>query len=261
MSESTSISPGVPPPPPPSQSQEAGPPPPPGPSPGTAPLRRRSDAGRITAIIIGSILVLFSLGLLAGGGLALWADKTQRDAVGFLNASHTYRTPTYALTVEGVDLRMGGAPRWVMPSSVLGTVRIRVTPQRQGESVFVGIARSAGAARYLRGVRRAEIRNFGDTTVARTGGTEAPGTPPRRQHIWAASRTGPGTQTILWRPRSGSWSVVVMNADGSKGVDIVANVGARVPSLIWIAIGLLIAGGLFLLGGVALILFGIRERR
>ena len=38
-----------------------------------------------------------------------------------------------------------------------------------------------------------------------------------------------------------------MNADGSRGVDVRADVGAKVPALEWISLGLL-AGGLRLAG-------------
>jgi hypothetical protein len=50
------------------------------PRPEAAARRSGWTAGRITALVIGVLLVLVSLGLLASGGTALWADRTQRDA-------------------------------------------------------------------------------------------------------------------------------------------------------------------------------------
>jgi hypothetical protein len=50
-----------------------------------------------------------------------------------------------------------------------------------------------------------------------------------------------------------------MNADGSRGVDVRADVGAKVPALEWISLGLLV-GGLVLFGGaVALLVFAVRR--
>jgi hypothetical protein len=44
-----------------------------------------------------------------------------------------------------------------------------------------------------------------------------------------------------------------MNADGRAGIDVRADLGARVPALPWIAIGLLGAGAVFAAGGALLI--------
>src|SRR5439155_26451345 len=109
------------------------------------------------------------------------------------------------------------------------------------------------------GVGHAEITDFSDTRPDATPGGGPPARAPARAMIWNMSRAGPGTQTLLWHPRSGLWSVVVMNADGGRGVDVVANAGATVPSLVWIASGLLIAGGVLLAVAILLIVLGVRE--
>src|SRR5439155_27240487 len=152
-----------------------------------------------------------------------------------------------------------GTPSWLLRSRLLRTVRIRVTPIGAGSHRFVGITPSDAEERYLHAVRRAEITNFDDASVAPTDQGGAPATRPAKARTWAASSSGRGTRTIRWDLRDGSWSVVVMNADGGPGVYVDANVGATVPSLIWIASGLLIAGGVFLALGIVLILVGIRQ--
>ena len=45
---------------------------------------RGSGTGRVVAIIAGALIALLSAALLIGGGVALWADTTQRDADGWL---------------------------------------------------------------------------------------------------------------------------------------------------------------------------------
>jgi hypothetical protein len=65
----------------------------------------------------------------------------------------------------------------------------------------------------------------------------------------------------VWEPEDGSWTVVVMNADAQPGIDVGADLGARMPAVTWIAVGVLAAGGLFLAGGALLIAGAIRGRR
>jgi hypothetical protein len=66
---------------------------------------------------------------------------------------------------------------------------------------------------------------------------------------------------VVWKPTKGSWTVVVMNADARPGVDVRADLGARMPAVLWIAVGLLAAGAVLLAGGGLLIAGAIRGRR
>jgi hypothetical protein len=84
-------------------------------------------------------------------------------------------------------------------------------------------------------------------------------TAPARAGIWAARAAGPGTQTLTWPGRSGSWTVVAMNADGSRPVAVRIGVTAAMPALPWIATGLLAGGVLVLAAGVILIVVPARR--
>jgi hypothetical protein len=44
-----------------------------------------------------------------------------------------------------------------------------------------------------------------------------------------------------------------MHAEGRAGIDVGTDLAATYPALVGIAVGLLVAGGVFLLGGVLLI--------
>ena len=82
---------------------------------------------------------------------------------------------------------------------------------------------------------------------------------PADAQIWAASEHGSGKQTLNWEIEDGDWSVVVMNADGSTGVDADISTGASVPfldELGWTAIG---TGSFVLIVGVTLLVLGIRR--
>jgi hypothetical protein len=208
--------------------------------------------------VIGALLVLFSIGLLGGGGAALWAELSYRDSAGYVTTdAHAFSTSGSALTTEPIELGSPGVG-WLYSTVVLGEVRIRVTPASSGSTTFVGIGPSGEVDRYIAGVSHTEISDFWSSRVRVIGGG-TPGSAPATQDFWVASATGSGVQTLTWDPANGSWTVVVMNADGRPGVDVAADLGATMPTLLGIAIGSLVIGGVFLIGAVVLIVAAIRR--
>jgi CAAX protease family protein len=201
--------------------------------------------------VIGALLVLVALVLLGAGGTALWADRTQRDAGYVTTGIHNFSTSGAALATEPAHLGSPGVG-WLYSPGLLGKVRIRVTPVSSRSAVFVGIGPSADVDRYLAGVHHTLVSDFFGDKVGAIGGGQ-PRSAPGLQHFWVASATGAGAQTLLWEPTRGSWSVVVMNADGRPRIAIGADLGALMPAVLWIAIGLLAAGAVFLAGGALLI--------
>jgi hypothetical protein len=215
--------------------------------------------GRIAALVVGALLGLVSLALLTGGGTALWADTTQRDAGYVMTGVHEFSSAGSALTTEPTELGSSGVG-WLYAPGLLGKVRIRVTPASPDSTLFVGIGPSKAVDRYLAGVNHTLISDyFGDKVRAIGGGR--PGSTPGTQHFWVASTTGAGARTLLWNAADGSWSVVVMNADGRPGINVRADLGAEFPALLWIAIGLLAAGAIFAVGSAFLIRSSFVRRR
>jgi hypothetical protein len=205
------------------------------------------------------LLALLSLGLLGVGGTALWADLTQRDAGYVTTDVHHFSTSGSALATENTDLGSAGVG-WLYAPALLDKVRIRVTPASPDSKLFVGIAHSTDADRYLAGVSHTLISDFRGSKSEPVPGSAAPSA-PGTQSFWVASNTGSGPRTLVWKPKSGSWTVVVMNANATPGIAVGADVGAKVPALVWIALGLLVAGAVFTAGGVFLILGAVRSRR
>jgi hypothetical protein len=231
------------------------------PYPPTSPARPSGwTGGHIAALVFGAILVLVSIGLVGAGGTALWADLTQRDAAGYVTTGvHEFSSGGSALVTESAELDSPGVG-WLYSSVVLGNVRIRVTPSNSDSPVFVGIGPSDQVDGYVAAMSHTLISDFWSERVqAVPGGT--PASPPGTQGFWVASASGPGTQTMTWDAANGSWSVVVMNADGRPGVDVTADLGATMPALLGIAVGSLVFGGIFLIGGALLIVGAIRRRR
>ena len=60
--------------------------------------------------------------------------------------------------------------------------------------------------------------------------------------------------------RDGDWRAVVMAADGSRGVDAQLAVGAELPALLGLSLGLAGGGVLLLAVGGALLVFAVRNR-
>ena len=216
-------------------------------------------AGRIAALVIGGLVVLLSLVLLGSGGTALWADRTQRDGGYATTDVHEFSTSGAALATVSTELGSSGVG-WLYPPALLDKVRIRVTPTSSAGPLFVGIGPSTDVDRYLANVNHTVITEFwGEKTETVEGGP--PASAPGSQDFWVSSATGSGPQTVVWDSASGSWSVVVMNADGRPGIAVGADLGAKVPALPWIALGFLVAGALLLVGGVLLVVGAFRRNR
>ena len=212
--------------------------------------------GRIISVVIGAVLVLCSLGLLGGGAGAVWVTTAHRHG-GYVDlGTQTYHTTGHALASQQIELNTGS---WDAARSLFGTVRLRVTSTPAGTPVFAGIAPARTADRYLSDMAYATVTrtNRGQPSYTSHAGS-APAVLPARAGIWAVQATGPGTQTLAWPVTSGRWTVVAMNADGSAPVSVRVNVAATLPALPWIATGLLIGGGVFLLAGALLIVLPVR---
>ncbi|HSE82898.1 MAG TPA: DUF4389 domain-containing protein [Gaiellaceae bacterium] len=214
-------------------------------------------AGRIVLVVLGSVLALLAAGLLAAGGTLLWVDLTQRDDDGFLTTpTERFESDSFAITSDSIDL-LEGESDWLFSEGLLGEVRIT----GEDGDVFIGIGETADVEAYLDGVAHDEVRDleFDPFRVEyrRFSGGEPSG-PPTEQNFWAASASGSGTQSATWEAESGEWTIVVMNADASRGVSADVSAGAEANFLLWLAIGLLIAGALLLVGGVTLIVVGAR---
>ena len=223
---------------------------------------RRSNGPRIAAIVAAGLLALLSLGFLAGGGVLIWADS-KKDEQGYLStATERFSTTTPALVTERLDLDLDGAESLV-DDDLYGGVRVRAE-SNDGKPVFVGVARSRDVARYLRGTAHDLITDVEYSPFQVDYRTSAGGravSAPRKQRFWAATAQGDGAQLLDWDVKGGNWSVVVMNADGSAGVDADVSAGASLGFLdeagkISLTTGFVL---LFLAGG--LLFAGVRPRR
>lgn len=221
-----------------------------------------NNGSRIALIITGTIVGLVATALVAGGALALYGE-VKKDDDGYLS-THTQRfaADTRALATENLDTKLGDAG--VVDSGDLGKLRIKAE-SRDGKPLFVGIARTSDVQRYLDDVPYTTVHDVEagpfetfDADYTRHAGRRHPAS-PEHADIWVASNQGTGTQAVNWKFHEGDWSVVVMNADGSLGVDADVSAGANVPfldELGWTALG---SGSFALAFGIALIVMGVRR--
>ena len=201
-----------------------------------------------------------------------WSDSRWRQAEAFCSGrtacsaktalttpTERFATQTYALTRTRLEIDTDG-PGWLLNDSWFGKVRIR------GESpgakmLFIGIGPEAAVAKYLGSVAHANVHDidfdpFRVTYLPIEGG--APQGSPTQQRFWAVSASGVGTQTVTWKVREGDWSIVLMNADGSRGIVADVDLGAKLSFLLWVAIGSLVGGVLVIAGSSALIVLAAR---
>jgi hypothetical protein len=213
--------------------------------------------GRVAVVVLVSIAALISLAGIAAGGTGIVVDQTQRDSSGYLMTSaRPYSSSTYALV--SASYRGGTSNDWFIPREIVGTVRVRV---RSARPVFLGIAPQSAVDAYLASVAHAQGERFDARSAdfrVHPGG--APGSPPSAQAFWGARTVGPGERTLTWKPRTGNWRIVLMNADGSAGVGGDVSIGARVPHLLTISIAVLGGGILLMLlsGGAMYLAVGRR---
>jgi hypothetical protein len=224
---------------------------------------RDRTSGRVALIVVGVCIGLLALAALASGALLVGIHATQRDGDGFYaTGSNPLTTSTHALVSDRLDVRTDGTD-WLFRKGRLGTIRVTATGT-SAKPILIGIARTSDAEAYLRGVARDEITDlkvdpFSVTSTRRTG--SATPLEPIGRSIWAKSSSGSGKQILTWSVRKGSWDVVVMNADGARGIHTNITVGAKLPALLWIGIGLLTIGGLLAAVAATVSYFGARRKR
>jgi hypothetical protein len=209
------------------------------------------------ALVIGCVIALVSFGMFAGGAVLLIADRIGRDDAGFLGTgSEQFTTNQRALVSDRVVIDSGA--NFEALDNVIGDVRVRIT-NRAGQPIFVGIASEQNAKRYLSGTGYDEVTDLNPTDYRRHAGTQTPA-PPAQQSIWVASKSGPGTQSVVWPITEGRWVIVVMNPDASPGIAVDASIAAKLPILTWLSVFLLIVGAIGLAVAAVIITLAVRRR-
>ncbi len=233
----------------------------PPPASGTHPSGTGWTVGRVSAVVVGSLLVVTAIGAAIGSGVLMAADRGGRDADGFVTIGPmSVSSPGYAVVLDPVDLQTG--PSGPDLGTTLGDTRVSATGSRDS-AVFVGIGPAADVEAYLAGVERSRLtgpqgRTGREITQVTPGG--APATPPAQQAFWAVSTSGPGTPQVTWTAAEGRWTVVVMNADASRPVAAELTAGVTAPVLRGLWTGLGVGAVVTLLAGALLVALAVPRR-
>jgi hypothetical protein len=225
--------------------------------PPTAPRPGRSG-GRRVAIWLGGVVAVFgALVAIVGGGIfAVFGS----DGV-ISTDRRELSTPTSALISGTASIDSAGV------ADDFGNARIRISSQADGgRPVFVGVGRTADVDRYLAGAATDEVTDFETGPFSssfsiqrdRHAGSAVPAA-PAEQSFWVARSSGQEPAAVDWKVRDGNYRVVVMNADGSRGVATQSTLGVKVPYAPGAGIGILVAGLLITAGGIASISLGARR--
>jgi len=162
---------------------------------------------------LAAALLLLSYATLIGGIALLWSDHADREGGYVWSPDVLGTTAGYAITSDDVHREAGGVQRWI--DDVVSDVRLEVTPTDPTDVLFVGVARSADVADYLRGVAHRQVGGIAQ-------GGEA-------------------------------WVVVVIQADGGSGISATVRTGAAAPHLGWIAGGMVVVGTVAFAGAAYLL--------
>lgn len=210
------------------------------------------------------LIILGALAMLLGFGCAVSGFGTYRavDSDGYISSGPgELTTATSAIVAKTSEIEN----RSDDPGFREGKVRVRIRAQRaDGGELFIGVANAESVESYLRGSAYEVVRDIEFDPLAYEGdiisGARTPGSPATSLE-WIASASGRGTQEVDWRVRRGAHAFVLMNADGSAGVTVEADLAVKFPYVRGFGIAFMAIGALLLVAGGLLIVLPLRNRR
>lgn len=204
----------------------------------------------------GMLIAAVLAALLLAGIASTWAGVVQARSGGYFATSTAQLvTSTSALVTTEIEVgSTSGKP--ANPSFDVGDlsrVRVRTTSITGNRPIFLGIGPTSEVEKYLRGTSYDQMASYSTgplrVAYARSAGSGRP-TPPTAQSFWVAAASGTGAQSLQWNKAGGAWTAVAMNADGSPGIAVSADIGLRFGFLLPLGLGLI---ALDLLLGAAVI--------
>ncbi|MFC1803803.1 zinc ribbon domain-containing protein [Thermoproteota archaeon] len=227
----------------------------------------------IGMVLIAVIILITSFGLIMGGTTFRSIQELMTDEEGFI-MSKPLKThvSSYAIVVEDMDFDIDPmAWRWFKRGGGFLEFKITTESNDPKKEIFVGIARHQDIHNYLDPIRYHTVQDldFGlenfdvgtPTTSYILHPGVAPTVPPTVHSFWIVHGSDTGSQTLTWEPETGTYYLVMMNADGSEGIDSEIKIGVRVPFFGSIGDILLGVGVVFGAIGVLMLFFTIKRNK
>jgi hypothetical protein len=226
------------------------------------------STGKIILLVCGVIALLASFSLIAGGSTLIWADIKHVDNEGFL-ASDTLRIErdSNAVVIGPIELDEV-AVNVLKTMGMVTTFKFESENNDASKQIFMGVADQTDLDSYLDNVPYDELTgyvfrwnlDFDEVRYTSYSGTALPSN-PTSESMWTVSTVGTGSEVLEWQTEAGNNSVVIMNGDGSEGIDVDLIVKAKVPSPLGWGLGLLTGGIVFLVIGGLMVFQSVRQVR
>jgi hypothetical protein len=211
------------------------------------------SGSKVIAIVAGVLLALGGLAAGAVGGLLFGVFGGDGDVA---SGTHRVSTAQSALVVEIDDIEGISSL-----DALVGDPRVSFGAKSR-RPVFVGIGPARQVDRYLASAAVDEVTDFEIDPFAlereQRAGSRQPGA-PAAQRFWVARASG-RQATLRWKVADGDYRLVLMNADGSRGVGTSSSVGLTLPHVARTAWALVIGGALLLLAGIGAGALALRRR-
>lgn len=210
---------------------------------------------RVVLIVLGGILLLVSVPLLIGGAvLTAIGSGDDPDVHGRIGQ---FESGGYAVVTDTLDVE------WDYPFADRFDITVGVQSPGAETPVFIGYGAASAVDAYLSGVPQTVVYDLGHGSRSERD-VEVPGNatpqPPVEQGFWIEQASGTGRQEIPLASETGSFRLVVMNADASRGLAVDVYASMKLPFLLPLGIGMLVMGLLLLALGAVLLVWGIRSK-
>ncbi|MFH1178767.1 MAG: zinc-ribbon domain-containing protein [Candidatus Bathyarchaeota archaeon] len=227
----------------------------------------------IAVLLFSVVLLITAFGLVMGGTSLRGIQEIMTDEDGYImsNTKH-FQASSYAIVAEEMDIEIDPVA-WRFFERSGGFLKFKIITENNDPSkeVFVGVARYEDAFNYINPMEYHEVSNLDlgwqnfDTGTSQATYTLHPGSapvaPPTVNSFWIVHGADAGPQTLTWEPESGRYYLILMNADGSAGIDADVKLGVQIPFFSGLGNILIMAGIVVGTFGVLMLYFTIRRNQ
>ncbi len=208
----------------------------------------------------GIVGILISLYFLVSGAIYMFGNSTARDSEGF------YRAWDLRINQDSCAMLMKPESVLIAPgresSFNFSTFKIEGQNNNPSNPVFLGIAEKSDIDAYLNGIEydkivdiymfpsRAGYKNFPGSSVPES---------PASQTFWIESSSGTGMQHLTWELKPDCY-LLIMNEDGSPGIDMNLVLGVKSPLIYITGVNNLSLGAIILLISILILAFSGKSR-